>query len=174
MLSKILLGIVLGVLLVAVGVFLWARGVLAGDDVRSAVAAQLTKALGQPVEIGGVDVTIFPRVTLVLDEVTIGQPATITAERLLVGASLRALLSRRIEQASLRLTGARVELPLPDFAFMDETGTSPAGGGASSASTVEIVSVDEILVDGAEVVSGGRTLLADLEIVPDAAGFSIR
>jgi uncharacterized protein involved in outer membrane biogenesis len=177
MLRKILIGILLGVLLLSAGIWVWARIVLGADGVRTAVAAQLTRALGQPVSIGGVGATIFPRVTLRLDEVTIGAPARITADRLLVGASLRALLSRRIEQASLRLTGARIELPLPAFAFATADGPANAASpdtGTPASRPIEIVSVEEILVRDAVIVSGGRTLLADLEIVPGPTGLAIR
>ena len=173
MLRKILIGIVLGVLVVVLAVWLWARGVLAGEGVRGAVAAQLTRALGEPVDVGGVSASIFPRITLTLDDVTIGAPARITADRLRVGASLRALVSRRIEHASIALSGARIELPLPDFARAADD--QPARGAQSSGGPpVEIVSVDEILVSDATIVSGNRTLEASLELVPDEEGLLLR
>lgn len=122
MLKKVLLiGLVL-VLVLAMGIFFWARSVLGRDAVRTALASQISQAIGQPVTIGSISASIYPRVTVVLGEVTIGAPARISASTLRIGADFRALLSRRIEHGSMRLDGARIELPLPPLTL----GASPA------------------------------------------------
>src|SRR5262245_35389731 len=108
--KRILIGVVLLTAAIAGGLYFWAHAIFASDAVRNAVESQLTNALGQPVRIGSMGATVFPRVTMTLNDVRIGEPARITASRLDVGAGLRALLSRRIEQGSVRLRGARVEL----------------------------------------------------------------
>jgi uncharacterized protein involved in outer membrane biogenesis len=118
----------------------------------------LSRALGQPVSIGTITAGVYPRVTMRLGDVAIGQPPRITARTLDVGTGLRALFSRRIEGANLRLEGARIELPLPEFAMAD-TGASDSEG---SAAPVQIVSIDDITLDDVEVVSGGRTLRGDI------------
>src|SRR5262245_48341526 len=115
MLKKILLYGGLLILVLFVGAFFWARTVLTGDTVRAALAAQVEKAIGQPVAIGSISATIMPRVTMTLGDVKIGRPERVVVGELHVGTDFRALLSRRIEHASLRLTGARIELPLPEF-----------------------------------------------------------
>jgi len=147
------------VLVGSLGLFLWARSVLTGDTVRLAVAGQLSKALGQPVTIGSLGATIFPRVTMTLGDVAIGQPARITAKELYVGTDFRALLSRRIEHAVVRLTGSRVQLPLPPLG-----GASAGPTDTSSAPPVQIVSVDEISLSDAEIVSGSRTVRGDITL----------
>jgi uncharacterized protein involved in outer membrane biogenesis len=160
-----------GVFAVAsIAVFLWARAVFTQDTVRVALAGQLSRALGHPVTIGSIGAAIFPRVTVNLGDVSIGTHSRIFIERLQVGTSFRALLSRRIEHADLRLTGARIELPLPAFAVMTGSETS----GPSAEAPVELVSIDEIALSDVQIVSGGRTLLGDLELVPQGKGAVIR
>jgi uncharacterized protein involved in outer membrane biogenesis len=168
--KKVLIGIVLLLVVVAGGLYFWAHAILASETVRTAVESQLTSALGQPVRIGSMGATIFPRVTMTLNDVRIGEPARITAARLDVGTALRALLSRRIEQGSVTLVGARVELPLPSFAA-NESATTPQ---TSSSAPVEIVSVDEIRLDDVEIVSGGRTLRGTIEMAVTGRRLDIR
>jgi uncharacterized protein involved in outer membrane biogenesis len=171
-LRVVLIGGLLLVVALGAGLFLWARAVLAGDGVRTTVESQLTRALGQPVTIGRLGVSIFPRVTMDLSDVTIGKPARITIRTLHVGTAFRALLSRRIERADLRVAGARIELPLPPL------GAAPAKPSAEAPPAtrppVELVSIDEIALADVEVVSGGRTLRADVAMVPHGAGVTIR
>jgi uncharacterized protein involved in outer membrane biogenesis len=147
--------------------FLLVRSVLATDAVRNTLASQLSKGIGQPVAIARIGASIFPRVTINLGGVTIGAPARITVETLQVGTSFRALLSRQIAHAVLRLNGARIQMPLPPF-----------GGGSSSPTSsgaaVELVSIDEIRLNDVEITSGGRTLHADIEAVPKGAGISFQ
>lgn len=167
--KRIAIVVLVVVVLGGAGLALWARSVLTGDNVRAAIAAQVSGALGQPVTIGGIGASIYPRVTVDLTDVAIGQPARIQLRSLHLGADFGALVSRRIEQAKVRATGARIELPLPAFAL----GAS-ADAGAGSAPPVEIVSIEEIVLDDVEVVSGGRTLRGDLELVPQGAGVVLR
>src|SRR5215207_7910405 len=143
MLKKALLAALVLIVLLSSGLFLWARAVFGKDTVRTALADQLSKALGQPVKVGSIAATIFPRVTVNLGQVMIGEPARIRVETLHVGTDFAALLSRRIEHARLQLSGAHVELPLPPFTI---------GSGSSSGSPgkppVEIVSIDEVVLRG--------------------------
>jgi uncharacterized protein involved in outer membrane biogenesis len=169
MLKKVLLGALLLILLLSIGLFLWVRAVFTEDTVRTALADQLSKALGQPVRVAKIAATIYPRVTVNLRQVTIGEPARIRVETLHVGADFGALLSRRIEHARLELSGAQVELPLPDFSI-----GSGSTSGSSSKPPVEIVSIDEIVLRDVDIVSGGRTLTGDVEIVPEAKGLTLR
>jgi len=169
MLKKVLLGAFVLILLLSIGLFLWARAVFTHDYVRTALAEQLSKALGQPVRVETIAATIYPRVTVNLGRVSIGEPARIHVQTLHVGTDFGALLSRRIEHARLELSGARVELPLPDFAI--GSGSTP---GSSGRPPVEIVSIDEVVLRGVEIVSGGRTLTGDVEVVPDGKGVTLQ
>lgn len=169
MLKKIVLAVVVLVLLIGVGLFVWARAMFAGDGVRTALAAQLSKSLGQPVTVGSVGATVYPRVTINLGDVAIGDPPRIRVNKLGLGTDFSALLSRRIEHARVDLSGARIDLPLPSFSFASSTTDS------SSKPPVELVSIDAIVLDGVEIVSGGRTLKGDIEVVPEGTtGLTIR
>ena len=98
---KVLLGACLLMLALTTVLFLWVRAVFTEDTVRTALAQQLSNALGQPVTVGGISAGIYPRVTVNLKDVTIGEPIRIRVRTLHVGASLGALFSRRIEHARL-------------------------------------------------------------------------
>jgi uncharacterized protein involved in outer membrane biogenesis len=155
-------------LVAGLGLVVLARQVLTGANVHAAIESQVSAALGQPVSIGSIGASVYPRVTLDLTKVSIGRPARIELGTVHVGTGLRALLSRRIEQADVRVDGAKLTLPLPSLGTHDPT---PA---PDSKPPVEIVSIDEIVLTNVEVVSGGRTLRGDIELVPRGAGVTIR
>jgi uncharacterized protein involved in outer membrane biogenesis len=173
MIKKVLAGVLLLVVVASAGLFLWVRAVFTQDAVRTALASQLSQSIGQPVTIGSIGAGIYPRVTVNLGDVSIGQPVRIQVRTLHVGADLGALLSRRIEHASLQLAGARVELPIPTFA-MASSSPAPTSGAGQRSAPVEIVSIDEIVLSKVEIVSGGRTLRGDVEVVPQGKGFRLR
>lgn len=170
--KKILVGGLVVLAVLFAGAFFWARSVFTGENVRSALAAQVEKAIGQPVVIGDIGATIMPRVTVTLGDVKIGRPERITIKQLHVGTDFRALLSRRIEHANLQLTGARIELPLPAFTL--GTPTAPSPGTEPDKPPVELVSIDEVVLSDVQVVSGGRVLTGDIEVVPQGNGVVIR
>lgn len=173
MLKKIVIGGLLAVIVLFAGAFFWAKSVLTGEKVRATLAAQVEKAIGQPVTIGALDATITPRVSVTLNDVKVGPPGKIAVGRLQVGTDFSALLSRRIEHATLTLTGARIELPLP--AFTIASSTEPAPGADTEKPAVELVSIDAIILEDVEVISGGRTLRGDIEVVPQGTtGLDIR
>ena len=164
--KRLVLVAVAVIVLAGVGLALLARYVFTGPNVRAAVEAQVSAALGQPVTIGGLGASVYPRVTMDLTDVTIGEPARIQLASVHVGTGLRALISRRIEHADVRVDGARLTLPLPS---LGASGTAAPAAGEGKP-PVEIVSIDEIVLRGVEVVSGGRTLRGDIELVPHGAG----
>jgi uncharacterized protein involved in outer membrane biogenesis len=171
--KKVLLGVGVVFLVAILGVFLWARAVLTGDAVRTTVAAKLSDSLGQPVTIGGLSASIFPRVSLNLKDVTIGRPGQLSVGTLGIGTDFGALLSRRIEHATMRLDAAHVTLPLPAFA----SSAPPSGGPAtasSSGSGIELVSVDDILLNDVEFTSGGRTIRGDVDLAVSGQSATIR
>jgi uncharacterized protein involved in outer membrane biogenesis len=149
-----------------------ARSVLTGDNVRVAVAAQMSAALGQPVTIGALDASIYPRVTMELADVGIGSTSAIHLDSVRMGVALGALLSRRIEGATVYVDGARITLPLPAFAIgRDADAATPS---EQQSLPVEIVSIDEIVLRDVEVVRGDRRVRGDIELVPKGAGVDLR
>ena len=166
MLKKLLIAAVAVLILAATALYFRAQSIFSSDLVRTGVEAQLSNVLGQPVAIGSIGATILPRVTMVLSDVRIGNPARITIARLDVGASARALLSRRIEQATVSVSGARIELPLPPLAI-------GAGGGSDGSPAVAIGSIHSVELSDVAVVSGGRTLRGDIRVLPRGRGMHI-
>jgi uncharacterized protein involved in outer membrane biogenesis len=166
MVKKILLGLFAIFLIGSLGLFLWARSVLTHDNARTTLAAELSEALGQPVTIGSIGATIYPRVTVKLGDVVIGKPAGVQIASLNLGTDFRALLSRRIEHASAKVEGARIQLPLMPLG----RNTNGAVDASSPSAPVELVSIDEIVLSDVEVISGGRILRGDIEAVPEADG----
>lgn len=172
MLRRLLLVAVALAVAAVAAVYFWADSILASDTVRTALESQISRSIGQPVHIGASRGTIFPRVTVTLDNVRIGEPARVTARSLHVGASLGALFSRRIEHGVVRLDGARLQLPLPAAALAalsGGAGSTPTSGGA-----LEIASIDEVELSDVTILSGGRTLHADIDVVPDGPGLIVR
>lgn len=161
MAKKLAIG-VLVLLVIAGGAAMWVRSAFGTDPVKNALAGQLSKALGQPVTIEGVSASLYPRVTIALTGISIGSTGQIRLRSLDVGTAFGALLSRRIEHATLHLADARIELPLPALAIASSS--EPAG--SSESGPVQLVSIDEIVLQNIELVSRGRTLRGDIEVEP--------
>ena len=171
--NKILLGGLVTFVVLGGGVYFWARSVLAQDSVRAALAAQLSSALGQPVTVGSISAGIYPRVTVDLGEVAIGQPVRIQVRTLRLATGFRALLSRRIEHATVHLDGAKIELPLPAFGAVADP-RAPGDDADDAPPIVEIVSVDAIALNGVEILSGGRTLKGDIDAALSGQSLTLR
>ena len=171
--KKVAVGLAIILIIGGIALAIFARSVLTGENVRAAVAAQLSSALGQPVRIGDLGASVYPRVTMDLGDVAIGEPARIQLEKVHLGTDLRALISRRIEHADVRVDGARIELPLPSFAA-GGSGATPDPSQPAAKPPVEIVSIDEIVLTNVAVVSGDRTLSGDIELIPQGSGVQLR
>lgn len=87
--------------LVVAGAFVWARVSLSGAALRADVALQLSEALGQPVSIGSIAPSLWPRSSVTFADVQIGDP--------------------------VRASGARIVLPLPPFTLR----SAPSGSRGS-------------------------------------------
>lgn len=155
-------GLIIVVVIIASGVALalYARSVLASENVRATLESQLTSYFGQPVRIGDAGASVFPRVTLRLSDVAIGSPAAVGVEQVSISTGLRGLFSRRIEDAEVVLADGRVALP----AALTLTAQTDAPAQASAqADAVTIVSVRVISLRNVEFVVGPTSLLFDME-----------
>src|SRR6185436_1952271 len=130
-------------LVAALGAYLAASRMLGSDLVRSTLEQQLTAAFGQPVHIASASASIFPRVRVNLNELTIGSPVAVQITQLRIATGLRPLFSRTVEDAEVSLVGGTVLLPL-NFDLPPEGG-SRAGGSqpqaAASGSGLNVASV---------------------------------
>ena len=100
------------VVLGAAGLALFARGAIGGDAVRRAVEEQLSARIGQPVRIASLGSSFFPRVTLDLHGVSIGEPAAATVGEISIVTGLCGLFSRRVEEAEVIVSDGRLPVEM--------------------------------------------------------------
>ena len=163
----LIVGVVI-VALAAIGVYWF----FSGDGVRVALERQATAWLGQPVRIGRATVAFIPRVGIRLADVTVGEPARLTLSRVDLSTGVRPLLSRRIEDAELTVSGSRIEMPLPFSLPVKPASNSPATGSAAAEAGgggLEVVSIRAITLRDVVMASRGRamTLSADSAFTGD-------
>ena len=110
------------VVLVAIGLglALAVRKLLSPEMLRSTIASQMAAALERPVQIGSARAQVFPSPRITLSNVAIAGPQVLTADQIIVGAGLRALFQRRVEDAVVRVRNGRIaedwlafEVPYP-------------------------------------------------------------
>jgi uncharacterized protein involved in outer membrane biogenesis len=160
--------IALWVLAVSAAIFTVAAGaaywLLSGDGIRVALESQASAWLGQPVRIASATGRVFPRLGINLGDVRIGEPARMTLADVELSASLRALLSRRIDEAEVIISDSRIELPLPNTPSSSENADADASSpAATGGAPIEIVSVRRIALRDIVIASRGRevTVSAD-------------
>lgn len=146
-----LLTVLVAIVLIAAGGF--AYWMLAGDGVRLALEQQASGWLGHPVRIAAARPRLFPRPGLHLERVEVGDPVRLTLGTVDVSADGRALLSRRIERASIQIANSQIAMPLP-FSLptaspAQETPANPA---------IRLVSIESIALRDIVVTSRGHAL----------------
>lgn len=151
-----------GVVLIATMAIYW---FFSGDGMRLALEQQATARLGQPVRIQAARGQIFPRPGIGLTGVTVGNPVRLTLSNVDVSTDLRALLSRRIEDARIVISDSTIQMPLP-FALPEEdasgegetAGAGRDGESSEAAGGIRLVSVREISLRNVRIVSRGREI----------------
>lgn len=131
-----------------------------GDGVRLAIEQQASAWLGQPVHVRRASAQIFPRAAINLADIRVGEPARLTLADVQLSTDFRALINRRIEDATITLANSRIELPLP-FSLPEsdgETADTPSTNGG-----IKIVSIRAIVLRDIRIVSRGREIRASAE-----------
>ena len=145
-------------LLVATVAMYW---FFSGDGMRRALEQQASSWLGQPVKIQAAAAQIFPRPGIGLSGIEVGDPVQLTLASVDLSTDLRALLNRRIEDASVVISDSRIQMPLPFGIPEDNTAaqqeTAAQGGG------VEVVSVRDISLRDIRIVSRGREVVVSAD-----------
>ena len=154
------LAVVLVVTLLAAGAAYW---FLSGDGIRLALEQQASAWLGQPVRIASATGQVFPRLGVQLRDVRIGEPAQITLSDVEVSTSLRALFSRRIEDADVIISESQIGLPLPIGAQQPDGGGTADAPAAAGAPPVELVSVRTISLRDVAIMSRGREIVVSAD-----------
>ena len=142
--------VVVVVLVAAIGVYLF----FSGDGMRSALEQQASSWLGQPVKIKAARGQLFPRPGIGLSGIEVGEPVQLTLADVDLSTDLRALFSRRIEDARIVISDSTIQMPLT--LSLPEEGDSSKTDGAASGSSIEIVSIGEISLRDVRIRSRGR------------------
>ena len=142
--------VVVVVLVAAVAVYLF----FSGDGMRSALEQQASTWLGQPVKIKAARGQLFPRPGIGLSGIEVGEPVQLTLADVDLSTDLRALFSRRIEDARIVVSDSTIQMPLT-ISLPQESDASTTGP-ATSGNGVEIVSIGEISLRNVSIRSRGR------------------
>ena len=160
MLRRLLLFTAAAVTLVIVIVAGAAYWFLARDGFRQALESQATTWLGHPVHIGAARARFLPRLAVSLRDIRVGEPAQLTLEEVDLASDLRPLLSGRIENADVTISGSRIDLPLP-FGLPQSSDTGEAA--ASSEPAVRIVSIRSIALRSVRLRSRGHEIVVSAD-----------
>jgi uncharacterized protein involved in outer membrane biogenesis len=142
--------VVVVVLVAAIAVYVF----FSGDGMRRALEQQASSWLGQPVKIKAARGQLFPRPGIGLSGIEVGEPVQLTLADVDLSTDLRALFSRRIEDARIVVSDSTIQMPLT-ISLPQESDSSKAGP-ATSGSSVEIVSIGEISLRNVSIRSRGR------------------
>ena len=154
---KVLLSFFVAVIVVAFFAMVLVLWLFSGDGLRRAIEQQATAWLGQPVTVGRASAGLFPRPAIRLGDVRVGDPVRMTLGDVYVSTDLRALLSRRIQDAAITIGNSRIEMPLPFAIPAGSAASTPDDSQrASTESAVEIVSIRRIALDKIVIVSRGK------------------
>ncbi|HZM59941.1 MAG TPA: hypothetical protein VFB85_09095, partial [Vicinamibacterales bacterium] len=100
---KLILFVFGAVVLIVLAAMAAAYWFLSGDGVRRAIEQQASAWLGQPVTVGSASGQILPRAAINLGDIRVGNPARLTLADVQLSTDLRALLNRRIEDATVTI-----------------------------------------------------------------------
>jgi hypothetical protein len=160
---KVLIAVLVVFAVLTAGLYFFANRVFGSDFVRSTLEQQLTIRFGQPVHVGSVGASLFPRVAVNLHQVTIGQPAAAQLGDVRVVTGLRGLFSRTIADAEVIISSSRLTLPLP-FAIVPATtpGAPPTSGPGFTVTSIRVISFKNI-----DLVAGNQALRINLDASVD-------
>jgi len=168
---KLIIAAVVVVLVLGIGAALALRALLDPQMLAHTIEGQATAWLERPVHIGAARAHVFPTPRITLTTVGVDGPQALTADEVIVGAGLKALFQRRVEDAVVRVRNGKITL---NAAAPRSKSGVPRGAGAStsvpaapapgsSGGGFTIASVGEIRFENVTVTGGGRTLRVDFE-----------
>jgi hypothetical protein len=101
---------------------------------------------------------------VVLRNVQLGSPVAIAIDRVELTASLRALLSKRVERAGITIAGSRITLPLPvGIGKGGAAGSKEPSAADGDAAPLTIGSIDRISLSDIELATGDNRMRLDVE-----------
>ncbi|MGE0451515.1 MAG: AsmA-like C-terminal region-containing protein, partial [Vicinamibacterales bacterium] len=135
--------------------------------------AELSRRIGQPVRAARLSVGVFPRLRLTLHDVSVGTGPLVHVDRVALLAGLPALITRRLDDATLVLSGLESPLPLPLLAFgtaASRATSSTAAGVPGPHAAVDLQSIGTIRLEEGSFTTRGRTIQVDGELLPHDDG----
>ena len=156
--------VLIALLLLVVAGAIAVRLLLGGDHIKAAIEAQASAALGRPVTIRSAVPRFFPRVSLDLDDVAVGETREITIDRVRLSTGLRALFGRRVEDAQVSVGGSRIDVrwALALLRVLTTPSATPTPT-ASSPYALTIVSITSISLRDVTLVAGPHSLRVEMD-----------
>jgi uncharacterized protein involved in outer membrane biogenesis len=152
---------------VAAGAAYW---FFARDGFRRALEAQAAAWIEQPVRIGAARAQFLPRLAIQLEDIRVGDPVQLALDDVELAADIRPLLAGRIENADVRVSDSRIDMPVPfGLPQPDETSAD-----ASSGAAVRIVSIRSIALRNVRLRSRGREIVVAADSSLDDTTLSLR
>ena len=107
---KLIIGAVVVVLVLGIAAGLALRALLDPQMLAHTIESQAAAWLERPVHIGAARAHVFPTPRITLTTVGVDGPQSLVADEVIVGAGLRALLQRRVEDAVVRVRNGKITL----------------------------------------------------------------
>jgi hypothetical protein len=156
---KVFIGVAAVAAAAAIAVALFARGTIGSTAVKHAIEQQLSARLGDTVRIDTLGASFFPRVTLNMRNVSIGDPRKATIAEISIATGLRGLLSKRIEEGEIIVSNSRV----PADMLLGFAAAAASGGPSAPDAGLTILSIRTLALNNVELVVGTRSLRFDLQ-----------
>lgn len=162
--KKLVLIVAAIVLVGAIGLVITVRMLIDPERMRATIVSEASARLGIPVTLAAVTPSFWPRAGLAMTDLVVGEPSVVTLHHLDVNTPMRALLSRRIEDAEVIVSDSHVNLPAL-LHVIDRLNAASAAAPAGSAASppVTIVNVKTLAFRNVEVALDGRSAQVSLE-----------
>ncbi|MEZ5873591.1 MAG: AsmA family protein [Hyphomicrobiales bacterium] len=164
---RLIFSILMAIVVIAAAIFFIGPMFISADDIRQQLFAQVESATGYRLRVSGpVDVTLFPSLDLVAEDVGIAQPAVggdkefATAKTLKFGLMLQGLLDGKMRMTEVTLIDPVIAVPkqpaqAPAGAAPNAGGGGSAGGGGGATSVADKLknlTLDELVIKNGTVI----------------------
>ena len=170
---RLIFSILTAIVVIAAAVVFVGPLFISADDVRNQIFAQVESTTGYRIRVSGpVDITLFPSLQLVAEDVGVAQPASgseaefATAKTLKFGLMLKGLLDGKMRMTQVTLIDPIIAVPKisaeipagekdPVAALLDKTeGGAPGGAGslATVAEKLKNLTLDKLVIKNGTVI----------------------
>ncbi|MBC7602179.1 MAG: hypothetical protein H7255_05895 [Ramlibacter sp.] len=151
------LGLVVLPMLILAAIALALQRWVHSDDFRGFVSDQVSMAVGVPVELGSIDVDIWPLPAVALNNINVKSQPPLTLERIIARPSYAPLLQRRLEIKTVIVRNAVIPesaVAAIGVAFKKKSAQAPKDASAdTSSSGVHVAIPKRIVLEGISWVS---------------------